>query len=94
MPPCIVVTGGLRVGSRVLAEDLDHPSIVRLSPAVVVSHASEVVAHGAEVVAEPADVHARLTGFVADGAYQQSRTACQLLTVHTSTLTLHTFTVT
>src|ERR1051325_6582005 len=32
MPPCIVVTGGLRVGSGVLAEDLDHPSIVRLPP--------------------------------------------------------------
>jgi hypothetical protein len=28
MPPCIVVTGGLRVGSRVLAENLDHHPIV------------------------------------------------------------------
>ena len=29
VPPLIVVTGGLRVGSRVLAENVDHESIVR-----------------------------------------------------------------
>jgi hypothetical protein len=29
MPPLIVVTGGLRVGSSVLAEDVDHALIVR-----------------------------------------------------------------
>ena len=29
MPPFIVVPGGLRIGSRVLAEDLDHSWIVR-----------------------------------------------------------------
>ena len=29
VPPCIVVPGGLRVGSSVLAEDVDHGSIVR-----------------------------------------------------------------
>ena len=29
VPPLIVVTGGLRVGSGVLAEDVDHGSIVR-----------------------------------------------------------------
>jgi hypothetical protein len=29
MPPLIVVTGGLRVGSSVLAKDVDHGLIVR-----------------------------------------------------------------
>ena len=29
MPPCIVVTGGLRVGSGVFAEDVDHDAIVQ-----------------------------------------------------------------
>src|ERR1043166_7901903 len=32
MPPLIVVTGGLRVGSRVLAENLDHSLIVLVVP--------------------------------------------------------------
>jgi hypothetical protein len=30
MPPLIVVTGGLRVGSSVLAKDIDHGFIVRV----------------------------------------------------------------
>jgi hypothetical protein len=32
MPPLTILTGGLRVGSSVLAEDRDHGAIVTLAP--------------------------------------------------------------
>src|ERR1051325_5709506 len=35
MPPCVVVPGGLRVGSGVLAEDVDHTIILRRPPQAV-----------------------------------------------------------
>lgn len=82
MPPCEVVTGGLGVGSRILAEDLYHPSILKLSahafaaaranvysaPPPIESARPVVDGQSAEVVAEPAYADARVTGFVGDDA--------------------------
>ena len=85
LPPCIVVTGGLRVGSGVLAEDLDHSSIVWPAPRGSIPYSggpcppdpapSGVAAEALEIVSPALDDRPRLTVFVSHDAYQHARAA-------------------